>query len=805
MRSGDYMINGISLFVVFKRNWVYLALNLAFNDLGLTWWKTSFMELDELKAEVSRLANALEEASSDKIKAAQYGLQVLDEKQQLEVKLTQLQTQFDTAKAEAEATKKALAQFQSQQKSVAKSDIDHEESLLEETMNREQEYLAKIAALEADLKNCQHELDRYRTDLDRLQTLHINASEAASDLDMQKRQLKEDLKELKNREQRLLNDYSELEEENISLQKQLSNLRSAQIEFESMKMEVKRLMDENDQLQADKDEANKLTIVAQKHLEDALLNVQQERDQKLAYKKELELMRNAEHLQQLNTMLFGLQNDDEDDSQALKEVHYLFRILLIEIYYYSSLCSGGAQKSCNRHIYILQLESSFIADANEFGKNRPPKGADLFSEIHGDMPERLAELETKNDQLSLKLKETEKDVNYVIPVLKRLEVMSTPDLDHAQLKQLCDDALKKIEQLIESASKAVTGGKQYDLIKADLHTAIMVAGENQAKLASAQDLMIAVADFLYRLYHQLVSTHGLEADKSAAEIMKKLKQYANENAENEGVESGTETEGGRSPRLMLNLQRQFISPSFAKFLNQELVCDRLDDILTESDFRERIVPGESNVFRVSDCLTELSKIVRRTVENALNTRVENQDHQELTLQNMKLRSLLATKRDQIATLRTVLKSNKLTAESALASLKEKYESEKAMTHELLERLRRELKAFKEDAATFASHRAMFTARCEELQAQVDEMAANQKAAEDEKRTLNSLLRMAIQQKLALTQRLEDLEVDRERQAFKRGNKTSGRVVNSDGSGQLHRVRYPGQNIQQQQRNLKRDY
>ncbi|XP_041096080.1 protein bicaudal D homolog 1-like [Polyodon spathula] len=31
------------------------------------------------------------------------------------------------------------------------------------------------------------------------------------------------------------------------------------------------------------------------------------------------------------------------------------------------------------------------------------------------------------------------------------------------------------------------------------------------------------------------------------------------------------------------------------------------------------------------------------------------------------------------------------------------------------------------------------------------------AAEDEKKTLNSLLRMAIQQKLGLTQRLEDLE------------------------------------------------
>lgn len=42
------------------------------------------------------------------------------------------------------------------------------------------------------------------------------------------------------------------------------------------------------------------------------------------------------------------------------------------------------------------------------------------------MPERLAELEAKNDKLALKLKETEKDVNFVIPVLKKLEVMSTP-------------------------------------------------------------------------------------------------------------------------------------------------------------------------------------------------------------------------------------------------------------------------------------------------------------------------------------------------------------------------------------------
>lgn len=44
------------------------------------------------------------------------------------------------------------------------------------------------------------------------------------------------------------------------------------------------------------------------------------------------------------------------------------------------------------------------------------------------------------------------------------------------------------------------------------------------------------------------------------------------------------------------------------------------------------------------------------------------------------------------------------------------------------------------------------------------------AAEDEKKTLNSLLRMAIQQKLTLTQRLEDLEFDHEQSRCGRGGK-----------------------------------
>lgn len=58
-------------------------------------------------------------------------------------------------------------------------------------------------------------------------------------------------------------------------------------------------------------------------------------------------------------------------------------------------------------------------------------------------------------------------------------------------------------------------------------------------------------------------------------------------------------------------------------------------------------------------------------------------------------------------------------------------------------------------------RAMFAARCEEYVTQVDELQHQLSAAEEEKKTLNQLLRLAVQQKLTLTQRLEELEVDRE--------------------------------------------
>lgn len=55
---------------------------------------------------------------------------------------------------------------------------------------------------------------------------HMQNSELA---ELQRGQLRDDIREYKVRETRLLQDYSELEEENISLQKQVSALRQSQV------------------------------------------------------------------------------------------------------------------------------------------------------------------------------------------------------------------------------------------------------------------------------------------------------------------------------------------------------------------------------------------------------------------------------------------------------------------------------------------------------------------------------------------------------------------------------------------------
>ncbi|XP_040019407.2 protein bicaudal D homolog 1-like isoform X4 [Gasterosteus aculeatus] len=345
-------------------------------------------------------------------------------------------------------------------------------------------------------------------------------------------------------------------------------------------------------------------------------------------------------------------------------------------------------------------------------------------------------------------------------------------------------------------------------LEAELQAAASAAAEGQGLLNAAQDELVTFSEELAQLYHHVCLCNNETPNR----VM--LDYYRQSRVTRGGSPKGPEDHRALlTPRLARRLAaasaacsseppRSPVDSPSRDVRHNETTAHAVDSchgsparnpagsLAIAASPCPSPVPSEAggdlrkepmNIYNLNAIIRDQIKHLQRAVDRALQLSRQRAAARELAPmldkdkemcleEILKLKSLLSTKREQIATLRLVLKANKQTAEGALANLKSKYENEKTMVTETMMKLRNELKALKEDAATFSSLRAMFATRCDEYVTQLDEMQRQLAAAEDEKKTLNSLLRMAIQQKLALTQRLEDLEFDHEQIHRGRGAK-----------------------------------
>ncbi|GMR49197.1 hypothetical protein PMAYCL1PPCAC_19392 [Pristionchus mayeri] len=699
-------------------------------------------EVASLKAEKARLEAALEDANEKTTQAAELGMSLLEKQKELETANHQLRLELENTRAEVEAARHALEDFQSKHKKQAKNERDHELNLLDENEDKEDEYRNRIATLEADLRAKEQEVERVSSELADTQQAHAEAVAAVKTQEDEIKKLKADLKDMKEKVAANDAELEIIEAENIQHQKTIANLRGAQVEYEAMKVDIKRQQDEVYQLQEELENNKKLLGMIENHRDEALLEVQQERDQRLHLKREYDALKNQEHLSSLSSIL-------------------------------GSIGSGEP----------IQVDGP------------PMGGGSLFDELNTSADTRVQDLETQKERLEEELKEREKaSVDFISSLINKLSLEYKGEISYKQWRQHRDIILDKVDSLAKGGDPEAE--KKLHKANDDLRAMLMLAGERTAQMASAQDLMISLGDGLYQLYHHLNQTQQKGADKSILQIVQSLRQLARDNAEQTHAvsaaddESGTETESGRTAPIALNANRIVLSKSFMKEAAERLGGTPVESIVHDGDERQRISTDGTSMVKSAEMATRLLQTLRRSIEQMSASSAAAVDADDLTAQNNKLRNLLSVKREQISSLRTVLKSNKETAENALLSLREKYENEKTMYVEINEKLRKELKSFKEDAATFASHRAMFTARCEELQAKVEELQAEQKANEEEKKTLNQLLRLAIQQKLNLTQRLEEVEVDRTERSAPRRVPQRPPNQNMRGNPNMPRVPYP---------------
>uniref|UniRef100_A0A915P393 Protein bicaudal D n=1 Tax=Meloidogyne floridensis TaxID=298350 RepID=A0A915P393_9BILA len=813
-------------------------------------------ELQSLRDEILEMTKRLEIADKEKAQAGELGLHLLKEKEQLELTHEALLKEFEVIRSELEKTQQKLTLFRSSQCNAEANELNNE--MDEDSAALEARFADKVKTLELAKKHLQEQLIVYKSDSERLQQELILIQTRVEELEIERKTLKEELKELRTREQQLIGENYELEEENVALLKQVSNLRSAQIEFESMKLQIKGMLDEMIILQTSAEEAEKLRSLAEHQVADALATAQHEREHRLALKKEFEQLRNQEHLASLNSLYLGIKGAHEiHDRDTMK-----------------------------------QLESSFIADeslnclkGNEIIKNGNNGGEkDLFSELHGsELTEQLNKFQTENQRLvNLRLEQSKQFTQMLIPFFQKLDIgivgVNFEEFELTKLKEYMSLAMERLEERIGPQKEAKNMQKRLEKLKESLRKAIILAARKDAWLLNSQQMIVQMGQALYSFYIELIeclqteeereenNSHQLNNSSSSINspppLLTPLQTSSQSFQSNPSIsppeappdpkqqhQNNNRLLNVRSPRitpLMPEICRPIFSKKFLEEISSAQICNNLEEnlideklkeenillknsFLEEIDLRERLPIEEKNNIQTSFItIIELFKIIKSATEEKLllnGITLRDKNETEIRQENNKLKELLAVKREQVSSLRSVLRSNKSSTEGAFNCLKEKYESENKIKDETLENLRSQLKLFKEDAATFASHRAMFTARTEDLQQQLESAQNLLKTADEEKKTLNQLLRMSIQQKLMITQRMEELEMTAERQyqqrtptstdphhhhhqppTLKRGGMSSGTSRSGGGGGQgggggggmTRTVRYPGPSTTNQQ-------
>ncbi|XP_062991032.1 protein bicaudal D homolog 1 isoform X3 [Elgaria multicarinata webbii] len=804
--------------------------------------------VDHYKSEIERLTKELTETTHEKIQAAEYGLVVLEEKLTLKQQYDELEAEYDVLKQELEQLREAFGQSFSVHRKVAEDGETREETLLQESASKEAYYLGKVLEMQNELKQSRAVVTNFQAENERLTAIVQDLKESNDMAELQRIRMKDEIREYKFREARLLQDYTELEEENITLQKLVSTLKQNQVEYEGLKHEIKRFEEETVLLNSQLEDAIRLKEIAEHQLEEALETLKNEREQKNNLRKELAQyinLNDSMYNNHINISVDGLKfgedgNEPNNDEKMNGHIHGPhmkmngdFRTPTVRkgeslnpvSDLFSELNISEMQKLKQQLMQVEREKAILLANLQESQTQlEHTKGAltEQHERVHR-LTEHVNAMRGLQSNKELKEVDFEKgrdseeethdyevDINGLEILECKYKVAVTEVIDlKAEIKALKEKYNKCVENYTEEKAKYEGRIQIYDeqvtnlekstkeshekmmQMEKELQRITGVANENHNTLNTAQDELVTFSEELAQLYHHVCLCNNETPNR----VM--LDYYRQSRVTRSGSLKGPDDPRGLlSPRLARRGMASPIeaartpteqiskesteankeqSPTKTPTISPVITAPPSSPVSDTSDIRKEPM----NIYNLNAIIRDQIKHLQKAVDRSLQLSRQraaarelvpmiDKDKEALMEEILKLKSLLSTKREQIATLRAVLKANKQTAEVALANLKNKYENEKAMVTETMTKLRNELKALKEDAATFSSLRAMFATRCDEYVTQLDEMQRQLAAAEDEKKTLNSLLRMAIQQKLALTQRLEDLEFDHEQSRRSKG-------------------------------------
>lgn len=330
--------------------------------------------------------------------------------------------------------------------------------------------------------------------------------------------------------------------------------------------------------------------------------------------------------------------------------------------------------------------------------------------------------------------------------------LEMPSIEGSLFDEVHLTEIKKLQQNLEEKEKQ----------RSNLNTKLIeIQHKLESKSRQADEIekkLETICSLVEELYNEIELQKNNSPTHKPVELAKQQVAEIPEVA----VTSTTDTETNRPPKLNVldDFENIFshLQSLFAEFKSfQEICATTVLNAKVGVPNKNKDPSQVADLNLIEQAISDGDRKISETLETLNSDDVQS------------LRVMLYKKHEQLKQLRTILKSNKDSAEVALENLKSKYNMEKAIVAETMTKLRLEHKRLSEDAATFASLRSHMSARIVEYNTEIEKLQSKLAASDQEKNTLNSILRMAIEQKVMLTQKLEALEMDKEDPQLGGGN------------------------------------
>ena len=257
---------------------------------------------------------------------------------------------------------------------------------------------------------------------------------------------KNEIKSLKERENHLLVDNTDLDGENVQLQEQIVRLKEDLVELDTVRHENKALEEKLDTMESQIVELSTLKKIVEKQLEESLNSIREEREHKYQRKRESHERREKQSLQELKNLANNLNSEnilydeiDIDDDDEIKPD----RISRGSSSSRNSQEPTGGSLFREMHLNELQILEKNIEDLN---KNKENLETELI-EFKTDMVVLVKNILTTNKSLVPEKKTdnidnlTDVSSKQAIDYFERLR----SDLDEAVNSKSRDDMNKKFE------------------------------------------------------------------------------------------------------------------------------------------------------------------------------------------------------------------------------------------------------------------------------------------------------------------------------------------------------------------------